>query len=96
MKIRICCFCLFFLTAAVRAETQEFFFRDGDRIAVVGDSITEPSSSNASFLEAYTLAHFPNWKILFRNVVWGGDTSAYTPRQQIASLNSIAAASQEE
>jgi hypothetical protein len=69
MKIIIC---LFFLTAAVRAETQEFFFCDGDRVAVVGDSITEPSSSNAAFLEAYTLARFPNWKISFRNLGWGG------------------------
>jgi lysophospholipase L1-like esterase len=93
MRIMIC---LFFLTAAVRAETQEFFFRDGDRVAIVGDSITEPSSSNAAFLEAYTLARFPNWKISFRNLGWSGDTSAYSQRQQIASLNSIAAASQSE
>jgi lysophospholipase L1-like esterase len=93
MKIIIC---LFFLTAAVRAETQEFFFRDGDRVAVVGDSITEPSSSNAAFLEAYTLARFPNWKISFRNLGWGGDTSAYSKRQDFATLSSIAAAPQAE
>lgn len=93
MKIMIC---LFFLTAAVRAENQEFFFRDGDRVAVVGDSITEPSSSNAAFLEAYTLARFPNWKISFRNLGWSGDTSAYSKRQDFATLSSIAAAPQSE
>ena len=87
---------LFFLTAAVHAERQEFFFRDGDRVAVVGDSITEPPSSNAAFLEAYTLARFPNWKISFRNLGWSGDTSAYSQRQGFATLRSIAAASQAE
>ena len=93
MKIMIC---LFFLTAALRAENQEFFFRDGDRVAVIGDSITEPSSSNAAFLEAYTLARFTNWKISFRNLGWSGDTSAYSKRQDFATLSSIAAAPQSE
>lgn len=96
MKIKICLFCLFFLTDTIRAETQEFFFRDGDRVAVVGDSITAPPSSNAAFLEAYTLARFPNWKISFRNLGVSGDTSAYSNRQRIAGLNSIAATSQAE
>jgi lysophospholipase L1-like esterase len=42
------------------------------------------------------LARFPNWKISFRNLGWGGDTSAYSKRQDFATLSSIAAAPQAE
>lgn len=58
-------------TAAVAAKWQ---FRDGDRIVFLGDSITEQRLYTA-YLEAYLLTRFPAYKLSFRNVGWGGDTS---------------------
>jgi len=52
----------------------EFFFKDGDVVVVLGDSITE-QHLYSSYLEAWTVCRFPTWKITFRNVGIGGDTS---------------------
>jgi lysophospholipase L1-like esterase len=56
------------------AVAGEFFFKDGDRIVFLGDSITE-HRLYTTYIEAYTLTRHPEWKLFFRNVGWGGDTS---------------------
>jgi lysophospholipase L1-like esterase len=61
-----------FLAASVVAG--EFFIKDGDRIVFLGDSITE-QRLYTTYIEAYALTRHPDWKLWFRNVGWGGDTS---------------------
>jgi lysophospholipase L1-like esterase len=56
------------------ARAGDFFFRDGDRVVFLGDSITE-QRLYATFVEVYTLTRYPEWKLSFRNVGWGGDTA---------------------
>src|SRR5262249_53723110 len=65
------------LSAAVmpcRADTDKFFFQDGDTVVMLGDSITE-QHLYSSYVEAWTVTRFPAWKIVFRNVGIGGDRS---------------------
>ncbi|MCC2672222.1 MAG: GDSL-like Lipase/Acylhydrolase [Armatimonadetes bacterium] len=52
-----------------------FFFRDGDRVVMIGDSITE-QHLHSNYVEIYTLSRNPTWKLAFRNAGIGGDTSA--------------------
>ena len=59
-------------TAATRAE--DFFFRDGDVVVMIGDSITE-QHLYSNYVEMWTVTRFPNWKLTFRNVGIGGDRS---------------------
>ena len=59
---------------ATSAAAGEFFFKDGDRVVFLGDSITE-QRLYTTYIEAYTLTRHPDWKLWFRNVGWGGDTS---------------------
>ena len=56
------------------AATAEFAIHDGDRVVLLGDSITEQRLYTTA-IEAYTLARFPQWKLSFRNIGWGGDTA---------------------
>jgi len=52
----------------------DYLIRDNDRVVFLGDSITE-QRLYTTYIEAYTLTRYPNWKLTFRNVGWGGDTS---------------------
>lgn len=52
----------------------EFLIKDGDRVVFLGDSITE-QRLYTTYIEAYALTRHPDWKLWFRNVGWGGDTS---------------------
>src|SRR5215471_7878768 len=52
----------------------QFLIRDGDRVVFLGDSITE-QRLYTTYVEAYALTRHPTWKLSFRNVGWGGDTS---------------------
>ncbi len=52
----------------------EFFVHDGDRVVFLGNSITE-QRLYTTYIEAYALTRHPEWKLWFRNVGWGGDTS---------------------
>ncbi len=56
------------------AATAEFAIHDGDRVVLLGDSITE-QRQYTTFIEAYTLTRFPQWQLSFRNLGWGGDTA---------------------
>jgi lysophospholipase L1-like esterase len=59
---------------AASALAGEFFIKDGDRVVFLGDSITE-QRLYTTYIEAYALTRHPEWKLWFRNVGWGGDTS---------------------
>lgn len=52
--------------------TRAFFFRDGDRAVILGDSITEQQTYSI-LMESFVLSRFPTWKITFRNTGWEGD-----------------------
>src|SRR2546421_3866569 len=70
---------LFYVVVLIGAQIMtaaagEFLIRDGDRIVFLGDSITE-QRLYTTYIEAYALTRHPEWKLWFRNVGWGGDTS---------------------
>lgn len=61
--------------SAVRAEdASTFFFKDGDRIVFLGDSITE-QFQYSSDIELYLTTRFPRWNLTFLNAGIGGDTA---------------------
>jgi lysophospholipase L1-like esterase len=64
------------LVAAVssNASAADFFFKDGDRVVIMGDSITE-QLLYSNYVEMWTVSRFPKWNITFRNVGIGGDRS---------------------
>jgi lysophospholipase L1-like esterase len=69
----IVCFLCLFLSA--RAEDAAgFFFREGDRIVFLGDSITE-QYQYSSCIELYLTTRFPKWNLTFFNAGIGGDTA---------------------
>jgi lysophospholipase L1-like esterase len=55
-------------------KADKFFFKDGDVVVMIGDSITE-QRLYSSYVEMWTVTRFPAWKLTFRNVGIGGDTS---------------------
>ncbi len=59
---------------ATTAIGADFLIHDGDRVVFLGDSITE-QRLYTTYIEAYALTRHPQWKLWFRNVGWGGDTS---------------------
>jgi lysophospholipase L1-like esterase len=65
---------LLLLACAGPARAQRFFFKDGDVVVMMGDSITE-QRLYSNYVEAWTVTRFPAWKITFRNVGIGGDRS---------------------
>jgi lysophospholipase L1-like esterase len=56
------------------ARGDEFFFKSGDRIVMMGDSITE-QHLYSNYVEMWTVTRFPAWDLTFRNVGIGGDRS---------------------
>jgi lysophospholipase L1-like esterase len=61
--------------AAGKGERSgDFFFKDGDVVVIMGDSITE-QRLYSSYVEMWTVSRFPAWKLVFRNVGIGGDRS---------------------
>ena len=59
---------------AANSLAVDFLIRDKDRVVFLGDSITE-QRLYTTYIEAYALTRHPDWKLSFRNVGWGGDTS---------------------
>jgi lysophospholipase L1-like esterase len=60
--------------AAGAAAPDDFFFREGDKVVMLGDSITE-QHLYSTYVELWTVTRFPSWKLTFRNVGIGGDRS---------------------
>ncbi len=70
---------LLFLAAVIAlwatpAHAADFFFKDGDTVVMIGDSITE-QHLYSNYVEMWTVTRFPAWKLTFRNTGIGGDTS---------------------
>ena len=61
-------------TSSFAQDKSDFFFKDGDVVVVDGDSITE-QRLYSNYVEMWTVTRFPDWKLVFRNVGIGGDTS---------------------
>ncbi|HRR34511.1 MAG TPA: SGNH/GDSL hydrolase family protein [Kiritimatiellia bacterium] len=67
--------CLVLAGLLARCEPdQAFFFKNNDSVVFLGDSITQ-QKLYTTYLEAYTLTRFPDYRFRFRNVGWGGDTA---------------------
>jgi len=58
--------------AALPCVAEEFFLRNGDKVVMMGDSITE-QHLYASYVEAWAITRFPSWDMKFTNVGIGGD-----------------------
>jgi lysophospholipase L1-like esterase len=65
---------LLFLPALSRAADKELFFKNGDRIVFLGDSITEQYQYSTD-IELYLTTRFPQWNLAFINAGIGGDTA---------------------
>ena len=69
--------CLAIIASCVSSlplAAEDFFFHDGDKVVMIGDSITE-QHLYSSYVEMWVSTRFPAWKITFRNVGIGGDRS---------------------
>ena len=60
--------------SATAADRDDFFFKKGDRIVFLGDSITE-QYEYSSDIELYLTTRFPDWNLTFLNAGIGGDTA---------------------
>ena len=56
------------------AEPNDFFFKKGDRIVFLGDSITEQYQYSTD-IELYLTTRFPEWNLTFINAGISGDTA---------------------
>jgi lysophospholipase L1-like esterase len=72
------------------AVAGDFFIHDGDRVVFLGDSITQ-QMFYTNYIEAYALTRHPFWKLTFRNVGWGGDTSWLRQRRHTDEVQLFAA-----
>ena len=70
----LCAACLVVLGLPNQLIAADFTIHDGDRVAFLGDSITE-QRLYTTFIEAYALTRHPRWKLTFRNLGWSGDTA---------------------
>jgi lysophospholipase L1-like esterase len=68
------CLAVLAMLFATSAQAADFFFKDGDVVVMIGDSITE-QHLYSNFVEMWTVTRFPKWKLTFRNVGIGGDRS---------------------
>ena len=66
VAVAMCC--------AASAGAADFFFKDGDVVVMIGDSITE-QHLYSNYIEMWTVTRFPSWNLTFRNVGIGGDRS---------------------
>ena len=46
------------------AQAEDFFFKDGDVVVMIGDSITE-QHLYSNYVEMWTATRFPQWKLTF-------------------------------
>lgn len=74
MKCLRWCLVVVALCGTAPASAADFFFKDGDTVVMIGDSITE-QHLYSNFVEMWTVTRFPQWKLTFRNVGIGGDRS---------------------
>jgi lysophospholipase L1-like esterase len=65
---------LFFLAFVPLSKADEFFFKKGDKVVFLGDSITE-QYQYSSYIELYLTTRFPDWNMTFLNAGISGDTA---------------------
>ena len=66
---------LFICSTNLNAQTKdEFFFKSGDRVLFLGDSITEQYQYSTD-IELYLTTRFPKWNLVFLNAGISGDTA---------------------
>lgn len=66
---------LFGASSRLCAQTNDaFFFKSGDRVLFLGDSITA-QYQYSSDIELYLTTRFPKWNLVFLNAGIGGDTA---------------------
>ena len=70
----IVCFLSLAISTARGEDSKDFFFKAGDRVLFLGDSITEQYQYSTD-IELYLTTRFPNWNCLFLNAGIGGDTA---------------------
>jgi lysophospholipase L1-like esterase len=73
-KIAALWFAVVALTVSSATAADEFFFKDGDRVMFLGDSITE-QYQYSNDIEAYLTTRFPKWRLQFLNAGISGDTA---------------------
>lgn len=75
-RLLTCVLCLLLTTfSAARAEdANDFFFKPGDRVLFLGDSITEQYQYSTD-IELYLTTRFPKWNCSFLNAGISGDTA---------------------
>jgi hypothetical protein len=61
------------------SESPKFKLEDGDRIAIVGNSLAERMQHDG-WLETCLQASYPDSKLVFRNLGYSGDQVHYRPR----------------
>ena len=64
------------LLAAMPCTAIDFFLKNGDKVVMMGDSITE-QHLYSSYVEAWALTRFPAWDLQFFNVGIGGDNATW-------------------
>jgi lysophospholipase L1-like esterase len=74
MQIVRWCLIVVAVCGATSASAADFFFKNGDTVVMIGDSITE-QHLYSNYVEMWTVTRFPSWKLTFRNVGIGGDRS---------------------
>jgi len=62
------------LLSALPCTAADFFLKNGDTVAIMGDSITE-QHLYSSYVETWALTRFPAWDIKFFNLGIGGDNA---------------------
>ena len=60
--------------AGANTPHDDFFIKDNDRVVFLGDSITQ-QRLYTTYIEAYALTRFPEYKLIFRNTGWNRDTA---------------------
>jgi lysophospholipase L1-like esterase len=64
------------LLAALPTTAADFFLKNGDKVVMIGDSITE-QHLYSTYVEAWALTRFPTWNLKFFNVGIGGDNATW-------------------
>ncbi|MEI6603975.1 MAG: GDSL-type esterase/lipase family protein [Verrucomicrobiota bacterium] len=62
------------LLTAFPCTAADFFLKNGDTVAIMGDSITE-QHLYSTYVETWALTRFPTWDIKFFNLGIGGDNA---------------------
>ncbi|HMC28498.1 MAG TPA: SGNH/GDSL hydrolase family protein, partial [Verrucomicrobiae bacterium] len=79
MRQLILLFWLLFAASTYAADTNVFEFKDGDRVALIGDTFIE-REQRYGYVEFVLTTQFPDRNVTFRNLGWSGDTPAGASR----------------